>query len=156
MSKSYKACKVKVGGKLLGEFLDDSEIDALALTTKTEYFDEGSEIIREGDGGNKFYMIEEGNVEIYIERLGPDPIRTLNKGAFFGEKALMSDDIRTATCIAASKVKCLVLVREDFVRMLGNLKEILDTYEEKKETPKPEEAAIRRASIKRINSFKSE
>ena len=133
----------------------------MALATKTEYFDEGSEIIKEGDEGNKFYMIEEGDVTIYIDMLGPDPIRTLNKGAFFGEKALLSDDIRSATCKAASRVKCLVLVRDDFVRMLGNLKEILDTYREKKKAPQlenapePEEVA-RRANIERRNNFKSE
>ena len=74
---------MKIGGNLLTEFLDDSDIDDLALATKTEYFDEGSEIIKEGDKGDKFYMIEEGDVTIYIERLGPDPIRTLNKGAFW-------------------------------------------------------------------------
>lgn len=144
--------KVKIGGKILGEFLDDSEIDAIALATKIEYFDEGSEIIKEGDKGDKFYMIEEGDVNIYIGKLGPDPIRTLNKGAFFGEKALMSDDIRTATCTAASRVKCLVLVRDDFVRMLGNLKEILDTYKEKQKTPQPRSNVPRRASMKRIKS----
>ena len=102
--------------------MDDSDIDALALATKTEYFDEGTDVVREGDKGDMFYMIEEGTVAVTKETIGAAPICVLKKGDFFGEKALLSSDTRAATCTATSRLKCLVLVREDFVRMLGNLK----------------------------------
>lgn len=38
----------------------------------------------------------------------------------------MSEDVRQATCIASTDVKCLTLMREDFVRMLGNLQDLLN------------------------------
>ena len=80
-------------------------------------------------------MIEEGTVDVFKESVGPDPLVTLKNGNFFGEKALLSDDVRQASCIATSDVKCLILVRNDFVRMLGSLQELLDrTWSTKDDT----------------------
>ena len=76
-------------------------------------------------------MIEKGAVHVYNESCSSEPINTMTVGDFFGEKALLSDDIRTATCIASTDVTCLTLSRVDFDRMLGNLKEILDTFDER-------------------------
>ena len=136
--------------------MDDSEIDALALATGTEYFEEGSDIIKEGDKGDMFYLIEEGSVAVTKESLGDTPICTLKEGDFFGEKALLSDDIRTATCTASSKVRCLILVRQDFVRVLGNLKEILDTYTERQLALQRQQACRRTSqALEKIKSYRS-
>ena len=47
-------------------------------------------------------------------------------GDFFGEKALLSGDIRSVSCVANSHVQCLTLGRDEFVRLLGNIQELLD------------------------------
>jgi CRP-like cAMP-binding protein len=47
-------------------------------------------------------------------------------GNFFGEKALLSEDVQQATCVATSDLKCLMLMREDFNIMLGDLKDLLE------------------------------
>ena len=74
--------------------------------------------------GDTFYMIEEGSVDIFIREKGDDrPVVTLKKGSFLGEKALLSSDVRTATCVASSNVKCMLLMREDFVLLLGDLQD---------------------------------
>ena len=91
----------------------------------------GQVIVRQGDVGDAFYMIERGSVDVYIkEKSDTHPVVTLTTGSFFGEKALLSSDVRTATCVASaaggSEVKCLLLMREDFVRMLGDLEYLLD------------------------------
>ena len=107
-----------------------SDIDDMALATRNETFKKGDVIVKEGDRGDVFYMIEEGSVDIYKKEYenNQKPIVTLSSGNFFGEKALLNDnDVRAATCIAAStEVKCLFLMREDFFRMFGDLKELLD------------------------------
>lgn len=118
--------KVKIHDKVLGEILKPSEIHSMALATKIEKFRRGSPIVRQGERGDAFYMIEEGSVDVFIEAKGKDPVVTLKKGQFFGEKALLSSDVRTATCIAATDVKCMLLMREDFVLMLGDLQDLLD------------------------------
>lgn len=79
-----------------------------------------------------FYIIQSGEVDIYKKELGPNAIARLGKEKFFGEKALLSDDVRQATVVAAStKVVCYVMTREDFVRVLGNLQDLLDGKNER-------------------------
>jgi CRP-like cAMP-binding protein len=51
---------------------------------------------------------------------------TLATGKYFGEKALLSQDMRAATCAASAQgCRCLMLNREDFNMMLGSLSELL-------------------------------
>ena len=118
--------KVKFGSQTLGNVLNTSDINALALATRSECFENKSKIISEGDKGETFYMIECGTVHVVKSSHGKQPLVTLKKGNFFGEKSLFSNDTRTATCIADGKVKCLTLVRDDFVRLFGDLQELLD------------------------------
>lgn len=119
--------KVKIGDKVLGDVLQPDDINAMALATQQDTFVEGDVIVRQGERGDVFYLIESGEVEVFKKGEGDNgPIATLGSGQFFGEKALLSEDVRQATCIASSDVKCLYLMREDFVLMLGNLQDLLD------------------------------
>ena len=55
----------------------------------------------------------------------PQEIRQLTKGEFFGEKALLSEDVRTASIIShAGGVTCLVIERESFMSFVGDLKQL--------------------------------
>ena len=38
----------------------------------------------------------------------------------------MSEDVRRATCVTAAAAKCLTVLREDFVRRLGDPQDLLD------------------------------
>eukprot|EP01037_Dinobryon_pediforme_P043474 gene43474-54544_t len=49
---------------------------------------------------------------------------TLKRGDYFGEKALLADDVRQASCIAVGKVICLSLSRDDFIAMIGSWQDI--------------------------------
>ena len=52
-------------------------------------------------------------------------IRTLQKGDYFGEKALLSEDLRTASIISSMGcVNCLVIERENFLSFIGDLDSI--------------------------------
>ena len=136
--------KVKIHDKVLGEILQPSEIHSMALATKIEKFKKGSAIVRQGEKGDAFYMIEEGTVDVFIKEKGERPVVTLRSGQFFGEKALLSSDVRTATCIASSEVKCMLLMREDFALMLGDLQDLLDrSYIARDEALQADQEAIR-------------
>lgn len=118
--------KVQIGDKVLGDVLKPEDIDAMALATQQDSFKKGDVVVREGERGDIFYLIESGTVDVFKKESGENPIATLTSGQFFGEKALLSEDVRQATCIASSDVKCLFLMREDFVLMLGDLQDLLD------------------------------
>lgn len=118
--------KVKISGNVLGDVLRSSDIDAMALATQSDSFKKGDVIIRQGERGDAFYIIESGSIDVFIDSKGDEPVNTMSSGQFFGERALMSEDVRAATCVAATDTKCITLMREDFVRMLGNLQDLLN------------------------------
>ena len=118
--------QVKIRDKSFSELLSESEISTLALACLTETFQPGQVIVREGEPGDIFYMIDSGGVDVFIKSKGSSPVVTLQSGKFFGELALLSSDVRTASCIAKTEVKCHILMRNDFNLLLGDLQSLLD------------------------------
>jgi len=67
----------------------------------------GEPIVREGETGDRFYVVESGAVEILGRRFGP--------GSGFGEIALLRDVPRTTTVMAVTDVGLVALERDAFV-----------------------------------------
>ncbi len=132
---------LKFGDKVLGQVMQPSEIDAMVLATQIRLFKKGDTIIREGERGDMLYIIDSGTVDVYKKSSGNKPVATLRSGQFFGEKALLSEDLRQATCVATSELKCLMLMREDFNIMLGDLKDLLDASSSYNDISKASDAA---------------
>ena len=85
---------------------------------------DGTDIIREGDEGKTFYVISSGTVEVTIKDIGK--VAELHEGDYFGERALVADDKRTATCTAiGNDCRVLTLDREDFVALLGSVEDLV-------------------------------
>uniref|UniRef100_A0A8C1WN46 cGMP-dependent protein kinase n=1 Tax=Cyprinus carpio TaxID=7962 RepID=A0A8C1WN46_CYPCA len=102
-----------------------------------EFYNKGDYIIREGEEGNTFYIIANGKIKVTQstqDHEEPQIINTLGKGDYFGEKALISDDVRSANIIADEDgVECLVIDRETFTLTVGTfdeLKKSLQSYVE--------------------------
>lgn len=82
----------------------------------TETFDAGQSIIREGESGEKFYLIVRGSVEVTKVDPNADTGRTrvavLEDGDHFGEIALLENVPRTATITAMTPCVMLTLQRK--------------------------------------------
>jgi hypothetical protein len=69
-------------------------------------------VFRQGDAGDHFYVIEQGEVEISVDGTAP---KVEGRGAYFGEIALLRDVPRTATVSARTDVELFTLDRDEFV-----------------------------------------
>ena len=65
-------------------------------------FVEGEEIIKQGDKGDKFYVLESGTCDITVK--GKGSVMKASRGIAFGELALMFNQQRAATVTAEGDV----------------------------------------------------
>ena len=72
----------------------------------------GTEIIRQGDPGDRFYIIESG--EVTVSKDGR-PVASLGREDFFGEIALLRKIPRIATVTAHADTQLYALERDDFL-----------------------------------------
>lgn len=87
---------------------------------QVQFFEANDVIVKEGEVGEYFYIIEDGNVEC-IKEENQQVIRDLSPGDYFGELALIEQEQkRTLTVKAKTDCKLLVLNRETFYRVLGS------------------------------------
>jgi MFS family permease len=87
-------------------------VEALARRAELLPVAAGDVVIREGDDGDRFYVIDTGAVDVSQDGR---PRRTERTGEFFGEIALLRDVPRTATVVAAAPGTLLALDRDDFL-----------------------------------------
>lgn len=89
-------------------------------TQAKKSFSAGEIIMRQGEKGKCAYIIEEGQVEILLER--PDgaqlSVATRGPGSIIGEMAIVDDAPRTATVRAVKDCRMLEISRDDFAQRL--------------------------------------
>lgn len=94
---------------------DEELIQQIGNLLRKEFFNANEVIVRQGDRGDKFYIIKTGTVT--VSKNGKGIIGILERGQFFGERALLEEDCRQATVTAnAPGVECLTLAREEFLQ----------------------------------------
>jgi MFS family permease len=69
-------------------------------------------VFRQGDSGDRFYIVESGRCEIWIDG---EKVAEVGPGGGFGEIALLRDVPRTATVKAVEETRLLALDRDDFI-----------------------------------------
>ena len=111
-----------------------TQLAEIAQKMSIETFPAQSPIIRQGETGDKFYMIKKGKVDI----LGIHPdgtssrINTLEVGDFFGEIALLKEVPRSASVLATADTETYVLSKPDFLAAVEKSdpfkKQLLDIF----------------------------
>jgi CRP-like cAMP-binding protein len=88
----------------------------LARAMAAEEVAAGAEVVRQGEAGDRFYLIAHGGFEV---RVDDRPQVRLCRGDFFGERALLHRALRAATVVATEPGQVFVLERADFERLLA-------------------------------------
>jgi ATP-binding cassette subfamily B protein len=102
---------------------DPEALRDLAREFQGERYEPGQVIVRQGDPGDRFYVIVRGLADV----VGSSPdgtehrYETLEDGDYFGEIALLEDVPRTATVRAQTSCLVLALARENFLALLETM-----------------------------------
>jgi MFS family permease len=87
-------------------------LEGIAVHLRPVAVAEDTVVVREGDAGDDFYIVEEGTLAVTV---GAEPRPPIHPGGFFGEIALLRDTPRTATVRATSDCRLLALGRDQFL-----------------------------------------
>ncbi len=92
--------------------LPPATLESLARSLIPVRVEASREIVREGEPGDRFYIIESGEVEVLSDGR---VINVEGPGEYFGEISLLRDVPRTATVRAQDDVELRALERDDFI-----------------------------------------
>ena len=100
--------------------MDEQEVAEIRAIMDEMKFISGQTIVREGETGDLFYIITEGEVQVTI----PDAdgkevvLHDLGPGGFFGELSMLTSEPRSARVRAVENVTVLALERDEFFSFL--------------------------------------
>ena len=91
--------------------LGDDDLRVISDRLRSETYPKEKDIIKQGEPGRTFYIIESGTVEVWVRQEdGTEFLAVeLGRGDYFGERALLNDAPRAATCRCKTRVQVLSL-----------------------------------------------
>lgn len=104
----------------LFETLSVKELEKIEKISRIEAFARDSVIFKEGDPGDRCYVITNGDVRIskFIPNIGEEALAVLKPGDYFGEMALIDNFPRSAHAIANTDVALLAISKTDLDKIL--------------------------------------
>jgi len=106
--------------------LDDAELAEVAEKCKEEKYNSGEYIFREGEAGNRLYLIMDGAVRISrdVPGSGEEALAVLKPGALFGEMSVFDRSERSTNAISNGGCTLLTITRPDFEMLLDFNREL--------------------------------
>ena len=100
--------------------LSDEELEKVAEICREQKFKFGQYVFKEGESGNRLYIIAEGDVRISrnIPGSGEEALTVLKKGACFGEMSVLDRSERSTDAIANVDCTLITISRPDFEMLL--------------------------------------
>jgi len=100
--------------------LDEGELARVAEVCKEQKFQSAKTIFKEGEPGNRLYIIADGEVRIsrQIPGSGEEALAVLKKGTIFGEMAIFDQSERSTDAIANTDCTLITIARSEFELLL--------------------------------------
>jgi ABC-type lipoprotein export system ATPase subunit/CRP-like cAMP-binding protein len=118
-------------GEIVNEYLvralstlTQDQLAEVARHVKPQVYPRGTSIIRQGETGDKFYILVDGTTDVLVQQPGGGEVlvNRLHPGNYFGEMALLGNGIRAATVKAAGEgeVKVVALDSAAFNELISD------------------------------------
>ena len=109
--------------------MEAEEQQKISDALRHEHFTTGQVIVKQGDEGHTFHIVESGAC-VVTKSFGiddvPQEVDKYGPGDYFGELSLVRNEPRAASVVAASEdVSVLSLDRQSFKRLLGPIEDLL-------------------------------
>lgn len=99
----------------------------IADVLETVRFKAGETIIHQGDNGDKFFILEEGQAtaKVFTQSGSNLELKDYGPGDYFGELALLNDKPRAASIVSVTNSLCVCMDSQSFKRLLGRCENIM-------------------------------
>ncbi|MEQ1546347.1 Crp/Fnr family transcriptional regulator [Methyloglobulus sp.] len=106
--------------------LSDEVLITLAERAKSAKYPKQTMIVSEGDESSSLYIIISGKVRVFSSDDKSKEVTLLiqEQGSYFGEIALLSDQLRSASVVTLEKTVCAVISKSDFIHWLLNYPDV--------------------------------
>ena len=98
--------------------LNSKELSLVAKAADVVTIKAGNVVVEEGSPGHEFFLILDGEASV---KRGKRKIATLGAGSYFGEMALLDRGPRSATIVADSDLRLVVLGQREFMGLLDQV-----------------------------------
>ncbi len=100
--------------------ISDADLHLIMANADKRFVHKDDLVFSQGDQGDSFYFIESGSVKVFFDENGNTvDLRKLGKGEYFGEMALLHQDLRSASVAAAEDSTLLCVDRDRFFFLLN-------------------------------------
>ncbi|XP_042173157.1 cAMP-dependent protein kinase type I-alpha regulatory subunit-like isoform X1 [Oncorhynchus tshawytscha] len=113
--KTMAALAKAIEKNVLFAHLDDNERSDIFDAMFSVTYITGETVIQQGDEGDNFYVIDQGEMDVYVNN---EWVTNIGEGGSFGELALIYGTPRAATVRAKSNVKLWGIDRDSYRRIL--------------------------------------
>jgi len=103
--------------------LNEDQMDKTIRALKKHKYGAGEVIVRQGDTAKLFFLIQRGTIKVLKDGV---ELRTLGRWDYFGERGLLLQEKRSATCKAETSCQCLVLEDKTFGDIVGMFRRLLE------------------------------
>jgi cGMP-dependent protein kinase len=115
--------KKVLGDIFLFKNLSDDQVEQVMKKLERQVFSKGDFIVQQGEDATHFYLIHSGNIQVTKDG---QLIRTIGQWDYFGERALLSEEKRSASCQAMEPCTVMSLEKTVFLDIVGIFRQELE------------------------------
>jgi len=111
--------KKVLGDVFLFKNLTEGQVEKLVRCLERRRYSKGDAIVRQGEEATDFYLIQSGTVRVLKDG---QQLRRLGRWDYFGERGLLLQERRSATCLAEEACVCFSLDKTVFGDVVGSFR----------------------------------